>query len=111
MGAGSAGQVLPFSKFVLSNLDTDPSVISDFDGFSALAYPVGSAHGSDGKRYNLEGDMRVFRGMYLPLNGVAHVRAHLALFESTCSTRVRATRSTTSTEAFNHPACSGSLFS
>jgi len=60
---------LPFSKSGLMGLDVEPSVITDFNGFTALAYPAGSAHGSDGKRYNLEGDMRVFRGKYRPQNG------------------------------------------
>jgi hypothetical protein len=68
-GPGQESIVLPFSGFKLQGLDVDPSVITDFNGFTALAYPAGSAHGSDGKKYNLEGDMRVFRGTYKPLNG------------------------------------------
>ena len=50
-------------------LDFDPNVITDFNGFAALAYPVGSAQGSDGKHYNLEGDMRIFSGTYVPAMG------------------------------------------
>ena len=60
---------LPLSGGKLQGLDVDPSVITDFRGFTALAYPVGTARGSDGKRYNHEGDMRLFSGTYLPADG------------------------------------------
>ena len=60
---------LPFSGLPLFGLDVDPSVITDFSGSTALAYPVGSAQGSDGKSYNLEGDMRIYSGTYVPLGG------------------------------------------
>jgi hypothetical protein len=63
---GPSGVALPFSHLPLMGLDVEPSVITDYKGFTALAYPVGTAHGSDGKQYNLEGDIRVFSGTYLP---------------------------------------------
>ena len=68
-GPGPTSITLPFSGFTLMGLDVDPSVITDFEGFTALAYPVGSARASDGKRYNLEGDMRIYTGTYVPLAG------------------------------------------
>src|SRR5438105_350454 len=68
---GPENVTLPFSHLGLMGLNVDPSVITDFNGFTALAYPVGTAHGSDGKLYNLEGDMRVYRGQYVPLTGGA----------------------------------------
>ena len=39
-------------------LARQPSVITDYRGFTALAYHVGSATGSDGRRYDLETDIR-----------------------------------------------------
>ncbi len=68
---GPTTVTLPFSGLPLMGLDVDPSVILDFNGFTALAYPVGSAIGSDGKRYNLEGDMRIYKGTYVPVAGAA----------------------------------------
>jgi hypothetical protein len=68
---GPTSIILPFSGFRLQGPNYDPSVISDFKGFTALAYPAGSAHGSDGTKYNLEGDMRIYSGKYVPLNGGA----------------------------------------
>jgi hypothetical protein len=65
MGPGPTSITLPFSRGQLMGLDVDPSVITDFSGFAALAYPVGSVQGSDGKHYNLEGDMRIFSGTYV----------------------------------------------
>jgi hypothetical protein len=69
LAPGPTTIALPFSGTQLMGLDVDPSVITDFSGFTALAYPVGSAHGSDGKLYNLEGDMRIFSGTYVPSAG------------------------------------------
>ena len=69
LGPGPESIVLPFSQSPLMGLHVDPSVITDFSGFTALAYPVGTARGSDGKTYNLEGDMRLFSGTYVPEGG------------------------------------------
>jgi hypothetical protein len=69
LAPGPNSLMLPFSGSVPQGLDVDPSVMTDFDGFTALAYPVGSARGSDGKTYNLEGDMRLFTGTYVPFSG------------------------------------------
>ena len=60
---------LPFSGAIPQGLNFDPSAITDFKGFSALAYPAGAARGSDGITYNLEGDMRFFTGKYKPAIG------------------------------------------
>jgi hypothetical protein len=65
-GPGPTDSTLPFSHFQLMGLDVEPAVITDYSGFTALVYPVGTAHSSDGKQYNLEGDMRFFSGMYVP---------------------------------------------
>jgi len=60
---------LPFSGVHLQGLDVDPSVITDYSGFSAVAFHVGTATGNDGKRYNLETDIRVMDGSYVAADG------------------------------------------
>ena len=47
---GPTNITLPFSHLPLMGLDVEPSVITDYRGFTALVYPVGTAHGSDGKQ-------------------------------------------------------------
>jgi hypothetical protein len=63
------GFALPFTGAVFDGLNVDPTTIRDFSGFTAQAYPVGTATGSDGRRYNLEGDIRVFDGTYVAETG------------------------------------------
>ena len=63
---------LPFSGGQLQGLDVEPSVMTDYSGFTSLAYHVGSATGSDGKRYDLETDMRAYRGRYIASDGTQH---------------------------------------
>ena len=66
---GPADVTLPYTGATLQGLDVEPSVITDYNGFTALAFHVGSAVGSDGKRYNLETDMRAIEGTYVAANG------------------------------------------
>jgi hypothetical protein len=63
---------LPFTLIPLQGLNVEPSTITDFKGFTALAYHVGTATGSDGKTYNLETDVRVFEGEYVAEDGTRH---------------------------------------
>jgi hypothetical protein len=60
---------LPFSKLTLMGLNVEPSTVTDFQGVTALAYIVGRAIGSDGVRYDLESDVRVFEGQYVGEDG------------------------------------------
>jgi hypothetical protein len=60
---------LPFTGVQLSGLDVEPSVLTDYSGFTALAYHVGTAHGNDGTRYLLETDVRAYRGTYTAQDG------------------------------------------
>jgi hypothetical protein len=60
---------LPFTGIQLMGLDVEPSVITDYRGFTALAFHVGTATGSDGKQYNLETDMRAMEGTYVATDG------------------------------------------
>lgn len=60
---------LPFTAVTLQGLHVEPSTITDFRGVTALAYIVGTATGSDGKRYDLETDVRVFEGEYVGEDG------------------------------------------
>jgi hypothetical protein len=59
---GPTNVTLPFSGGTLQGLDVEPTTIRDFNGFSAVAFHVGTATGSDGTRYDLETDLRTFRG-------------------------------------------------
>lgn len=66
---GPATTTLPFTGVQLQGLDVDPSVITDYSGFSALAFHVGTATDGDGKAYNLETDIRVMDGSYVAADG------------------------------------------
>ena len=63
---------LPFTLITLQGLNVEPSTITDFKGFTALAYHVGTATGSDGLTYNLETDVRVLEGEYVAEDGSRH---------------------------------------
>ena len=63
---------LPFSGSTLMGLDVEPKTITDSRGFTALAYSAGTARDSEGNLYNLEADMRVFRGRYVAADGTRH---------------------------------------
>jgi hypothetical protein len=67
--AGPTDVTLPFSGGTLQGLDVEPSVITDRKGVTALAYHAGTATGSDGRRYNLETDMRAMSGTYVATDG------------------------------------------
>jgi hypothetical protein len=71
-GTGDPSVTLPFTGITLQGFDVEPSTITDFNGFSALAYHVGSARGSDGQTYDLETDIRVFEGEYVADGEVRH---------------------------------------
>ncbi|HET9558969.1 MAG TPA: hypothetical protein VFS70_17665 [Actinomycetota bacterium] len=66
---GPEGLTLPFTGVQLMGLDVEPSVITDYRGVTALAFHVGTATGSDGRRYNLETDMRAMEGTYIAEDG------------------------------------------
>ena len=66
---GPRSVTLPYSGAQLQGLDVEPSVLTDYAGFTALAFHVGTAIGSDGSRYNLETDMRAYRGQYRAADG------------------------------------------
>lgn len=60
--------------FSPSDLDTEPNVITNFHGFSALAFPQGTnaARDSNGNFYDMSNDMRVFQGEYVAADGSHH---------------------------------------
>jgi hypothetical protein len=68
---GPSQITLPYTGVKLQGLDVEPSVITDFSGFTALAFHVGSATDGDGKRYLLETDLRAYRGTYVAQDGVS----------------------------------------
>jgi hypothetical protein len=47
----------------------EPSTITDFDGFSAMAYIVGTATDADGNTYTMINDIRVYQGTYVSEDG------------------------------------------
>ena len=47
----------------------EPNTITDFSGFSAIAYIAGTATDADGNSYTMVNDMRVFRGTYVSEDG------------------------------------------
>ena len=55
-------------------LDVEPSVITNYRGFSAIAYPggFGTATDNNGNEYDVITDMRVFQGEYLSADGTHH---------------------------------------
>ncbi|MDX6556572.1 MAG: hypothetical protein QOD86_2767 [Miltoncostaeaceae bacterium] len=69
---GDPGVTLPFSKAPLGGLDVEPTTIGDFRGFAAAAYHVGRAIGGDGTVFDLETDMRLFRGSYVGADKKRH---------------------------------------
>jgi TAT (twin-arginine translocation) pathway signal sequence len=60
---------LPFTGITLQGLEVEPSAITDYRGFTALAYHVGTATGSDGRQYDLETDLRAMEGTYIAEDG------------------------------------------
>jgi hypothetical protein len=66
---GDPTVTLPFTGFTLQGFDVEPSTITDFRGFSAVAFHVGTATGNDGRTYNLETDMRAFQGSFVDSTG------------------------------------------
>jgi hypothetical protein len=66
---GDPTVTLPFSHATLKGFDLDPSTITDFRGFSALAYHAGTATGSDGATYDLESHMTALKGTYVATDG------------------------------------------
>jgi hypothetical protein len=69
---GPPSLVLPFSKTQAMGRNADPTTITNFRGSTALAYLVGSVRSTSGKRYNLEVDIRAFRGTYVAADGSRH---------------------------------------
>ena len=68
---GDPSVTLPFSGGSPMGFDVEPGTITDFNGSSAVAFHVGTAQGSDGNTYNLETDIRTFKGEYV-VDGVTH---------------------------------------
>jgi hypothetical protein len=66
---GDPAVTLPLSGTTLMGFDVEPSTITDFRGFSAAAFHVGTATDGDGKTYDLETDMRVYKGTYVDADG------------------------------------------
>ena len=57
------------TEFGFMGLDIEPNTITNFDGFSAMAYVAGTATDADGNTYTMLNDMRVFQGTYVAEDG------------------------------------------
>jgi hypothetical protein len=66
---GDPGVTLPFTGSTLMGFDVEPTTIADFKGFSAVAFHAGSARGGDGATYDVETDVRAFKGAYVDSTG------------------------------------------
>jgi hypothetical protein len=66
---GPGDVTLPFTGSPLQGLNVEPSTITDYSGFTAVAFHVGTATGTDGRRYDLENDIRAFVGSYVATDG------------------------------------------
>jgi len=53
-------------------LDVEANGITNFSGFSALAYLSGTATDSNGNTYNVGSDTRLYRGEYISSDGTHH---------------------------------------
>ena len=53
-------------------LDVEPSLITNFTGFTAFTLLAGQAEGSDGKTYDVHSDLRVMQGEYVTEDGSHH---------------------------------------
>jgi hypothetical protein len=69
---GPTSVTLPFTGGTLGGEDVEPATITDFEGVSAVAFHVGTAKGSNGVTYNLETDMRAYKGRYVGVDGEVH---------------------------------------
>jgi hypothetical protein len=69
---GPEGSATPFARIPGMGLDVEPSTLTNFQGFTAFAVLSGHAEGSDGKRYNVECDVRVMQGEYVAEDGSHH---------------------------------------
>jgi hypothetical protein len=70
----TAGHHAAFTGIQLIGRDVEPSVITDYTGVTGLAFHVGTATGSDGRRYNLETDMRAMEGTSIAEDRLAAAR-------------------------------------
>ena len=66
---GSTTQVLQLPGF---GLDVDPSLITDYHGFTAYGVLAGSARDTTGAEYDVELDLRVMQGEYAAEDGTTH---------------------------------------
>jgi hypothetical protein len=53
-------------------LDVEPSLITNYTGFTAFTLLDGQAQGSDGETYDVHSDLRVMQGEYVAEDGSRH---------------------------------------
>ena len=53
-------------------LDIEPNVITNWNGFTAMGYLLGTATDRQGRSYDMQCDIRVYQGEYVSANGKRH---------------------------------------
>ncbi len=66
---GDPTVTLPFTLTQLQGFDVEPTAMTDWEGFFGVAYHLGRARGADGREFDLETDVRAFRGTYVAEDG------------------------------------------
>jgi hypothetical protein len=61
-----------FPGFLGEDIDNEPSALTNFRGFTALAYHAGTAMDGDGTEYAFFTDLRVMQGEYVSVDGTHH---------------------------------------
>jgi hypothetical protein len=59
----------PFIHVLPPTIGFEMATITDFDGVIAAAEIQGTAHGTDGKQYTFDTDMRFMKGRYVGMDG------------------------------------------
>lgn len=67
---GPESVTFPYSKLQLQGRNVEPATLTNFRGGTAVAFLLGTARNQAGKRFNVEVDLRVYRGMYQTSRGV-----------------------------------------
>ena len=68
-GAPLAHVFAPGPSPPFMGLNVEPNVITNFSGFTAMAYLGGTATDPQGHSYDLQCDIRVYRGEYVSADG------------------------------------------
>lgn len=69
---GPLGATTQINELEAFGLDIDPSVMTDYEGFTTYAVLGGTARSSEGEDFDCELDVRVMDGVYIGEDGQKH---------------------------------------